>query len=64
VDCNPNSIGGHQHIIVVIDYFTKWAEEIPIVKFDGKTTSFFVFNQIIARFGILSDIIIVHRSHF
>jgi hypothetical protein len=64
VDCNPILVGGHQHIIVVVDYFTKWDEAMPTVKYDGNTTSFFVFNQIISRFGILSEIVIDHGSHF
>ena len=25
MDCNPDSAGGHHHIIVPVDYFTKWA---------------------------------------
>lgn len=24
--CNPHSTGGHDYIIVIFDYFTKWAE--------------------------------------
>jgi hypothetical protein len=46
VDCNPTLAGGNQHIIVVVDYFTKWAEAMPTVKYDRNTTAFFVFNQI------------------
>ena len=64
VDCNPTSAGGDQQIIMAVDYFTNWAEAMPIVKSDGKTTSFFIFNQIIVRFGILSEIITDHGSHF
>jgi hypothetical protein len=64
LDCNPTSAGGNQHIIVVVDYFTKWVEAMPTVKSDGKTVSFFVFNQIIAWFGIPSDIVIDHGNHF
>jgi hypothetical protein len=64
VDCNPTSSRGHQHIIVVVDYFTKWAEAMPTMKSDGKTVSFFVFNQIKARFDILSEIVTDHGSHF
>ena len=48
VTCNPISTGGHKHIIVAIDYFTKWAEAMPTYKADGETASFFVFKQIIA----------------
>ena len=64
VDCNPASVGRHQHIIMVIDYFTKWVEAMPTIKYDGKTASFFIFNQIIARFGILSEIVTDHGIHF
>ena len=44
MDCNPASAGGHHHIIVAIDYFTKWVEVIPIVKYDGETAANFLFN--------------------
>jgi hypothetical protein len=60
MDCNPASAGGHHHIIVVMDYFTKWVEAMPTIKSDGETATFFVFNQIIARFKILKDIVTDH----
>jgi transposase InsO family protein len=49
---------------VAIDYFTKGDEIMPIIKYDGNTTAFFVFNQIITRFGIPSEIVTDHGSHF
>jgi hypothetical protein len=64
MDYNPTSIGGHQHIIVAMDYFTKWAEAMHIVKSDGKKKTFFLFNQIITRFGIQKEIVTDHGSHF
>jgi hypothetical protein len=64
LDFNPTSVGGYQHFIVAIDYFNKWAEAMPTIKSDGKTTAFFVFNQIIAWFIIPSEIITGHGSHF
>jgi hypothetical protein len=64
VDCNPNLVGGSQHISMVLDYFTKWVEAIPTVKSKRKTVSLFVFNQIISRLGILSEIVTDHGSHF
>jgi hypothetical protein len=64
VNCNPTSAGRNQHIIMAVDYFNKWVEAMPIVKFDGKTTAFFLFNQIIARFIISSEIVTDHGSHF
>jgi hypothetical protein len=63
-DCNPTSARGYQHIIVAVKYFTKWDEDMPTVKSNGKTTTFFMFNQIITRFDIPSEIITDHGSHF
>ena len=62
--CNPASAGGHKYIIVVVDYFMKWAEGMRTFKSDGETTAFFVFNQIIAWFGIPKVIVTDHGSHF
>ena len=64
VTCNPGSVGGHKYIIVTIDYFTKWAEAMPTFKDSGETVAFFVFNQIIARFGIPKLIVTDHGSNF
>ena len=64
VTCNPASAGGHKYIIVTVDYFTKWAEAMPTFKVDRETVAFFVFNQIIARFGIPKVIFTDHGSHF
>jgi hypothetical protein len=60
----PNFGWGHQHIIVVVDYFTKWAESMPTIKYDGKTAAFFMFNQIIAQFGIPREIVTDNGNHF
>ena len=62
--CNPVLVWGHKYIIVAIDYFKKWVEAIPTYKADGETGAFFVFNQIIARFGIPKDIVTDHGNHF
>jgi hypothetical protein len=64
LDCNLDSSGGHQHIIVAIDYFTKWEEAMPMIKSNGKTATFFMFNQIIYQFRISSEIVTDHGSHF
>ena len=56
MDCNLALVRGDRHIIVVMDYFTKWEEAIPTIKFDGETGAHFVFNEIITRFGIPREI--------
>ena len=62
--CNPYSARGQAYIIVVVDYFTKWAETMPTLPADSKTTAQFIFNHIIARFGFPQAIITDHGSHF
>ena len=64
MDCNLVSAGGHHHIIVVVDYFTKWADAMPTVKFDDETVAHFVFNQIITRFRIPKELVTDHGLHF
>eukprot|EP00253_Pinus_taeda_P034794 PITA_34794 len=64
ITCNPHSAGGHAYIILAVDYFTKWAKAMPTFSEDGKTTAIFVFNHIIARFGVPQAIINDHGSHF
>ena len=64
MDCNPALARGHHHIIVAVDYFTKWAETMPTVKSDGETAAHFVFNQIITWFGIPRELVTDHGRHF
>ena len=54
MDCNPALAGGHHHIIMAVDYFTKWDDAMPTVK----------FNQIITHFGILKELVTDHGRHF
>ena len=62
--CHLASSRGHCYIIVAVDYFTKWVEAMPTFKDDGETTTLFLFNQIIARFGIPREIATDHGSRF
>ena len=62
--CNPTSAGGHGYIIAAIVYFTKWAMSMPTYVEDGETDALFLFNHIIARFGVPQSIVIDHGSHF
>jgi len=61
--CNLRLAGNHKYIIVVVDYFTKWAEAMPTFKNDSETTALFLFNQVIPRFDIPREIFIDHGSH-
>ena len=54
----------HGYIIVVVNYFTKWDEEMPTYAEDGNNFTLFLFNNVIARFGVLQTIFNDRRSHF
>ena len=62
--CNPTLAGEHKYIIIAVDYFTKWEEGMSTFRADRETAAFFMFNQIIARFGIPKVIVTDHGSHF
>jgi hypothetical protein len=62
--CHPHSAGGHGYIIVVVDYFTKWAKAMPTFDNTGNTATLFIFNHVIACFGVPQAIVSNHNSHF
>lgn len=61
---NPRSDGGHGHIIIVVDYFTKWAEVMYTLSNEIKTVAQFLFNHVIIRFEVPQGIVTDHGSHF
>jgi hypothetical protein len=62
--CHPTLVRGHCYIIVAVDYFTKWVKAMPTFNNYGETSTLFIFNQIVARFGIPKEIVADHGSHF
>ena len=61
---NPSLEKGHKYIISVVDYFTKWVKHMLTFTRDDETTTNFVFNHIIARFGIPREIVTDNGIHF
>ena len=53
VTCNRVLAGGNKYIIVVVDYFTKWAEAMPTFKADGETTAFLCLTRSLLVFVFL-----------
>lgn len=49
---------------MVVEYFTKWFEGMPTFVKDRKTTTLFILNHIITRFGVPQAIVTNHGSHF
>jgi hypothetical protein len=49
---NPPSSKGHQYILVIMDYFTKWVEAIPMKLVTSKDVINFIKEHVIHRFWI------------
>jgi hypothetical protein len=49
---NPPSSKGHQFILAIIDYFTKWVEAVPMKSVTSRDIINFVKEHVIHRFGI------------
>jgi hypothetical protein len=49
---NPPSSKGHQFILAIMDYFTKWVEAVPMKSVASRDVIQFVKEHIIHRFGI------------
>jgi hypothetical protein len=49
---NPPSSKGHQYILAIMDYFTKWVEAIPMKTVTSKDVINFIKEHVIHRFGI------------
>jgi transposase InsO family protein len=53
---NPLSSKGHQYILAIMDYFTKWVEAIPMKTVTSKDVINFIKEHVIHRFGITQTI--------
>ncbi|GKV36702.1 hypothetical protein SLEP1_g44802 [Rubroshorea leprosula] len=49
-------VGGVTHLIIGVDYFTKWVEAQPLSSLTSKKVEDFVFSSIICRYGIPNQI--------
>ncbi|GKV36000.1 hypothetical protein SLEP1_g44186 [Rubroshorea leprosula] len=57
-------VGGVTHLIVGVDYFTKWVEAWPLSSLTSKNVEDFVFSSIICRYGIPNQIVADNGTQF
>ncbi|XP_058746033.1 uncharacterized protein LOC131618895 [Vicia villosa] len=55
-EIRPTSSKGQRYILVGIDYFTKWVEEIPLANIDQEVVIEFIQKHILYRFGLPESI--------
>ena len=48
----PATQEGYKHILLITDYFTKWAEAYPLMDAEAPTCMRVLYNQFFARFGL------------
>ena len=54
---SPRSSGGHEYILVAIDYFTKWVEAASYAKLTAAKVARFIISHIIYRYGVPHELI-------
>lgn len=60
----PISIRGNQHILVAVEYFTKWPIVKAVAKADQDTTARFLYEEVYAQFGPPTEFLTDNGSHF
>ena len=53
----PKAVGNNRHLLVGIDYFTKWVEAEPLANIRNVDAKKFVWKNIVTRFGVLRTFI-------
>ena len=48
----PRSSGGKKHIVLAIDYLTRWVEAKVVREVNAKVVASFIYDQICCRFGV------------
>ena len=61
---SPRSSGGHEYILVAIDYFTKWVEAASNAKLTTARVAKFIISHIICRYGVPHELISDRGVHF
>ena len=61
---SPKSSIGHEYILVVIDYFTKWVEATSYARLTMARVAKFIRSHIICRYGVPQELIYDRGVHF
>ena len=60
----PKAKGQVRHVVVIIDYFTKWVEAETLAKITSGAITSFLWKNLFCRFGVPHAIITDHGTQF
>jgi hypothetical protein len=63
-EITPSSSKQHGYILTATDYFTKWAEAIPLTHVNEKVVIQFIEQQLITRFGMPFVLVFDNATYF
>jgi hypothetical protein len=63
-EITPSSSKQHRYILTAINYFTKWAEAIPLTHVNEKVVIQFIEQHLITRFGVPSILVFDNTTYF
>jgi hypothetical protein len=61
---HPQYSKGHHFVLVAMDYFTKWIEDVPLKNMAHKEVIEFITEHIIHRFGIPQTLMTYQGTSF
>nr|CAN76409.1 hypothetical protein VITISV_016043 [Vitis vinifera] len=61
---SPKSSSGHEYILVVVDYFTKWLEATSYARSTAAKVAKFIRLHIICRYGVPHELIFDRGVNF
>jgi hypothetical protein len=63
-EITPSSLKQHRYILTTMDYFTKWAEAIPLNHINENVVIQFIEQQLITRFSMPSVLVFDNAMYF
>jgi hypothetical protein len=63
-EITPSSSKQHRYILTTTDYFTKWAEAIPLTHVNEKVVIQFIGQQLITKFSVPSILVFDNAAYF